>query len=103
MIALRAAPKIADTFMFDEMARAPILTRALLVTPDPDIGDLGPYPRPVRDADVSQLQEWLQRESLPRISKDTTHQAVDLRARERCLPARRNRRPPLLARQGRRH
>jgi predicted P-loop ATPase len=48
-------------------------------------GELGLYPRPVRDADVSQLQEWLQREGLPRIGMDVTHQAVDLRAQERSF------------------
>ena len=35
------------------------------------------------DTDVSKVQEWLQRQGLPRLSKDTTHQAVDLRAEER--------------------
>jgi hypothetical protein len=84
MTALRAAPEIADAFTFDEMNLSPVLTRALPVT-DPDVGDLGPYPRPVRDADVSQLQDWLQRESLPRINAMVTHQAVDLRARERSF------------------
>jgi predicted P-loop ATPase len=38
----------------------------------------------------SQLQEWLQWRGLPRIGKDVTHQAVDLRARERSFhPVRR--------------
>lgn len=84
MIALRNAPDIADAVTYDEMLRAAILTRALPVVEDAD-GGLGPYPRPVRDADVSQLEEWLQREGLPRISKDVTHQAVDFRARERSF------------------
>jgi predicted P-loop ATPase len=87
MIALRNAPEIADSFTFDEMMRAPILTRAL-----PAVGhaeDQLPYPRPVRDADVSQLQEWLQREGLPRIGMEMTYQAVNLRAQERsCHPVR---------------
>ena len=84
MIALRTAPEIADAFTFDEMMRAPILTRALPVV-EGVAGELGPYPRPVRDADVSQLQEWLQRAGLPRIGMDMTHQAVDLRAQERSF------------------
>jgi hypothetical protein len=89
MTSLRNEPKIADAFAFDEMMRAPILTRALPVV-DPGIGFLGPYPRPVRDTDISQLQEWLQREGLPRIGQGTTHQAVDLRAQERSFhPVRR--------------
>jgi predicted P-loop ATPase len=84
MIPLRHAPEIADAFTFDEMMRAPILTRALPAVERAE-GELGPYPRPVRDADVSQLQEWLQRKGLPRIGVDVTHQAVDLRAQERSF------------------
>jgi hypothetical protein len=38
-------------------------------------------PRPVRDDDVSAVQEWLQLAGLVSVGKDTTHQAVDLRAR----------------------
>ena len=39
----------------------------------------------MRDGDVSQLQEWLQHQGLPRIGMDTVHQAVDQRARERSF------------------
>jgi predicted P-loop ATPase len=39
-------------------------------------------PRPVRDEDVTFIQEWMQIAGLPHIGKDVTHQAVDLRARE---------------------
>ena len=81
MVALRTAPEIAGSFAFDEMMRAPILVQALPLA-DGIASDLGPYPRPVRDADVSQLQEWAQRAGLPRIGMDMTHQAVDLRAQE---------------------
>ncbi len=84
MVVLRNAPALADAFTFDAMLCAPILTRALPVT-DSSIGEQGPYPRAARDADVTALQEWLQREGLPRISKDMTQQAVDLRARERTF------------------
>jgi predicted P-loop ATPase len=83
MIALRIAPEIADVFAFDEMARVEVLERGL---PGPAAkNDPGSYPRPVRDIDVTALQEWLQCEALPRITKDMTHQAVDLRARERSF------------------
>jgi hypothetical protein len=61
MIALRNAPDIADAFTYDEMLRAAILTRALPIVGRVEGGELGPYPRPVRDADVSKLQEWLSR------------------------------------------
>jgi hypothetical protein len=39
----------------------------------------------VRDADVSQLQEWLQHMGMPKIGRDQVHQAVDQRAMERAF------------------
>ncbi len=84
MIALRSAPKIAEAFAYDEMLRAPLLMRALPAAPVGE-NDVGPYPRPVRDTDVSQLQEVLQHAGMPKIGNDTTHQAVDLRAQERAF------------------
>jgi hypothetical protein len=81
MVAPRAAPQIEDAFNFDEMLRAPILMRALPMVRRVNV-DLGPYPRPVHDTDVSQLQDWLQREGLPKIGMDMTRQAVELCARD---------------------
>jgi predicted P-loop ATPase len=81
MVALRAAPQIEDAFNFDEMLRAPILMLALPMVRRLSV-DLGPYPRPVRDTDVSQLQDFLQREGLPKIGMNMTRQAVELRARD---------------------
>jgi hypothetical protein len=63
MLALRQAPDIAGTFAYDEMLCAPLLNRALPTTDSADTLELGPYPHPVRDEDVSQLQEWLQHQS----------------------------------------
>lgn len=81
MVALRHAPEIADAFAFDDMLQAPILLASLpAVTPEG--ADPVESPRPVRDTDVSQVQEWMQLAGLPRLGKDTVHQAVDLRARE---------------------
>ncbi|ACK52004.1 virulence-associated E family protein [Methylocella silvestris BL2] len=83
MAALRNAPQIANCFHLDEMLRA-----VVLVKPLPVLGGSAPangddtLPRPARDADVSQVQEWMQRTGLPKIGKDTVHQAVDLRAEE---------------------
>jgi predicted P-loop ATPase len=90
MVALRSAPELADAFTFDAMLRAPILAKELPRAPNAEPADVDPPPRPVRDTDVSQLQEWLQRAGLPKIGKDTTHQAVDYRAQERAFHPVRN-------------
>jgi predicted P-loop ATPase len=80
MVALRDAAEIADVFAYDEMARDTVIVGTL-----PGGANGGSLPRQIGDADVSQLQEWLQRNGMPKIGKDTTHQAVDLRARERSF------------------
>jgi predicted P-loop ATPase len=72
MVALREDQRIADAFRLDEMLRAPVVL---------DNGTL----RPVTDADVSRLQELLQHAGLHTLSKDTAHQAVDLRASENAF------------------
>jgi len=81
MQALRTAPELSWCFAYDEMLCAPILNVALPIVCAEDPGDVED-PRPLRDTDVTQLQEWLQLAGLPRLGKDTVHQAVDLRARE---------------------
>lgn len=75
MIALREAPELAGLVAYDEMLRAVILTAP--VRPAPDF-----TPRPIHDADVTEIQERLQLVGLTKLAKDTVHQAVDLRARE---------------------
>jgi predicted P-loop ATPase len=82
MLALRNDPRISELFAYDDMLRVPILR-----APVPGIFmqdyDADPLPRPVRDADVTALQEWLQRAGIETLGKDVVHQAVDQRARER--------------------
>jgi predicted P-loop ATPase len=75
MIALRADPLFRELVAQDEMLRAPMLTR--------DFDGSPIKPRPLTDADVTAIQERLQRLGLQRLTKDTVHQAVDLRAVER--------------------
>jgi predicted P-loop ATPase len=82
MIALRADPRVESVFTFDEMAQTAMLMRPLPLAPKARHAGDGPIPRPVRDEDVTQLQEWLQHLGLPRMGKETVHQAVDQRARE---------------------
>jgi len=90
MIPLRAAPEISEAFTFDEMLRAAILTSPLPVMTGRALEEVEGLPRPVRDTDISQLQEWAQHAGLPKIGRDTTHQAVDLRAQERAFHPVRN-------------
>jgi predicted P-loop ATPase len=90
MIALRSEPRIAGAFTFDEMLCAPLLTCSLPAADGAEALDAGPFPRPVRDTDVSQLEEFLQHAGLPKIGQALTHQAVDFRARERAFHPVRN-------------
>jgi hypothetical protein len=79
MLGMREAAELRDAFAYDEMLRAPLLVKALPGVVGTDL------PRAVRDADVSAAQEWLQLAGLATVSKDTVHQAVDLRATERSF------------------
>lgn len=82
MRALRADHALSEVVAYDRMLQATILMK-----PMPGEGPGQPEgftPRPVTDEDVGQLQEYLQVSGIPRLSKDTAHQAVDLRAHERA-------------------
>ena len=85
LAALRALPELVDAFAYDEMSRTAILRKELPVAPGGESAGLAPFPRAVRDADVSQLQEWLQHMGMPKIGRDQVHQAVDQRAMERAF------------------
>ena len=85
MVALRNAPEIADAFAFDEMLHATILCMPLPIARCGEIANADLPQRPIRDSDVSQLQEWLQHLGMPKIGKDQTYQAVDQRAQERAF------------------
>ena len=77
LVALREAPALHEMLAHDDMLRAPILMKSLT--------EEAFTSRPVRDEDVTVVQEWLQRAGLTSVSKDTVHQAVDARARERAF------------------
>jgi predicted P-loop ATPase len=85
MIGLRSDPRVTRAFAFDEMMQTTMIVRPLPVAPNGKAAesDADVLPRPIRDADASQLQEWMQHQGLPRIGRDIVHQAVDQRARER--------------------
>jgi predicted P-loop ATPase len=85
LVALRSLPEVADAFAYDSMSCETILRKELPIAPNGESASNAPFPRPVTDADVSQLQEWLQHHGMPKISKDHVHQAVDQRAMERAF------------------
>jgi predicted P-loop ATPase len=74
LTALRRDPLLKSVVAQNEMLRAPILMSSR------DGGEM--TPRVLTDADVSSIQEYLQRAGLYRLSKDTVHQALELRAVE---------------------
>jgi predicted P-loop ATPase len=74
MIAIESV--MPQVFAYDEMLRAPMLMAPM--KPEDAF-----KPRIVRDVDIGIVQEKLQHLGLKRISKDTTHQAVDMRAHSR--------------------
>jgi predicted P-loop ATPase len=79
MVALREASELELLIAYDEMLHAPLLQRAV---PGSEGGD-DAYPRPLRDTDVTAVQEWLQLAGLSGLSKDVVHQALELRASEK--------------------
>jgi len=76
LLALRKADQLRGCFARDDMQRAPMLVKPI---PGMKAEDL---PAQVNDNHVTALQEWLQLNGLPKISKDVCHQAVDLRCEE---------------------
>jgi predicted P-loop ATPase len=78
LMALRADMALIGLFRRDEM-----FCGAILIQPIPGKKAEDRFlPDVVTDEDITALQEFLQNAGLKRISKDTVHQAVSLRARE---------------------
>jgi hypothetical protein len=70
-LVLRQAPELAGIIAFDEMLQHSMVNRSL---PGSRMAAVT-TPRPLTDADVSAMQEWLQRHALPRLGRDTVQQA----------------------------
>jgi hypothetical protein len=82
LLGMREDPAMVGLLAYDEMQ-----STVLLLGPVPRFGEQstsisGTYPRPLRDDDVIQIQEWFQIAGLPGVGKDVMHDAVDRRARE---------------------
>jgi len=83
LLGLRRDPRLKNILSYDQMRRVILLT-----SPTPDATgttDQDDLPRPIRDTDITNIQEFLQISGLTRISKDTTHQAVEKRAEENAF------------------
>jgi predicted P-loop ATPase len=85
LMALRQAPELCDAFTYDEMLAATILNCKLPAAESAEPTGVGVHPRPLRDDDVTQVQEWLQWQGMPKIGRETTHQAISKRAQERAF------------------
>ena len=83
--ALRSAPELREAFSYDELAHQIIVDRDLPLAEGAGPRPAAAPPRPFSDADASQVQEWLQRAGLPKIGRETVHQAIGLRAQERAF------------------
>jgi predicted P-loop ATPase len=77
LTALREDPAIKDAFAVDEMLRAP-----MLLHPIGHPLDVGTWPRPLTDTDVTDVVEFLQRAGLKRIAREVVRDAIDARARD---------------------
>jgi predicted P-loop ATPase len=77
LIGLRQDPDLHDAIGYDEMQRVAMLTRPLFEAQPTFLA------RPLEDSDVATIQEFFQVKGLRRIGRDTVHQAVEARARER--------------------
>ena len=83
LLCLRGAPEFSGCFGFNEMKAEVELIEELPSVRGVSGASAGKLPRPVIDADVIQVAEWMQRNCrLKRIGLDLVHQAVDRRGRE---------------------
>ena len=76
MLGLREDPGLQGRFAFNEMSCTAMLMKPLFKE------DADHIVRPVSDADIAEVQQYMQWQGLRRVGKDTIHQAIDVRARQ---------------------
>jgi predicted P-loop ATPase len=83
LLCLRGAPELNGCFGFNEMKGEVELVEELPAVGGASGASVGKLPRPVIDADVAQVTEWMQRKCrMKKIGLDLVHHAVDRRGRE---------------------
>ena len=75
MLALRRAPELVGAIGLDQMLDAPVVLRPLPRVARAELV-VATAPRPLRDTDVSEVQEWMQAQGMPRLSREAAHQAI---------------------------
>lgn len=81
LAALRHEPTLASCFAHDDMLNDAVVIKELPAALGAPALD-GPLPRPISEADITRLQEWLQRNGLSRIGRDMVYHAIEKRALE---------------------
>ncbi|MGY3615698.1 VapE domain-containing protein [Bradyrhizobium sp. USDA 10063] len=76
LLALREDPQLRDALGYDQMLCMPVLRKPLLIH-DPNF-----EPRPLIDADTISVLEYLQRNGMGTVGKDTVWNAIEKRIRE---------------------
>jgi len=76
LLALRRDEAFRDAFAFNEMSNTAMLMKPLFKE------DADHVVRPVNDADMAVVQEYLQWQGMRRLGRDTVHQGIDVRSRE---------------------
>jgi 5S rRNA maturation endonuclease (ribonuclease M5) len=90
LLGLREDPALAGLLAYDEMQSTTLLCKAVpKFGPQRRAPVIDTFPRPIRDDDVIQIQEWFQIAGLPGVGKDVMHDSIDRSARENSFhPAR---------------
>ena len=82
-LAFRGEPELQGLVAYNEMLSTAMLLKPVPRHGRPPLG--GTFPRPVRDDDALLIQEYMQIAGMQTISKDTTHDAIDMISRDNAF------------------